>query len=269
MIGPEIQVPDVTEAVIGYRQFGLAKRGQHNYHLVSPHTNDPWPTVERTAKCNNTIASTKVVLDGIRPRQHAAPNKNCGCGIYAYFDPCPVHKRDSMHWSMSSIGAGPEAERVAALVTMTGRIEVHARGMRSQHARICALGVNGNLNADERIALKVIADEFGVPLVPQEDLPKLATEFGRPLDESMRPQVDQPKPPAVPDLAAIRSSYESAVETRRVAVRPPATSVWINAAAAAAQVGCWVLWGSPLSLFAMAFSVAFAAFYFGKQRALR
>lgn len=267
MIGPEIQVPDVTEAVVGYRQFGLARHGQHNYQLVSPHTGDPWLTVECTAKCNKTIKSERVVLDGIRPKQHSAPAKDCGCGIYAYFDPCLVAVYDnSMRW-MSMHGArGPEDERVAALVTMTGRIEVHARGMRSAKARICALGMNGNLNADERAALKTIADDFGVPLVPQADLPKLATEFGRPLDDSLRPETEKPKVPAPTPGEAVAELAKS-YDVQRARPSTSAFPIWANAATALMQVACWVIWGSAVSLFAMAFSLVFAAYFFGRRTA--
>lgn len=221
MIGPEVTVPDVTEAVIGYRQFMLENHTQHNYRLVSPHAREPWPKVQMTAKCNVEVKVPEGIVVPGPIKQHSAPQKDCGCGIYAYFEPCPVSEsRDSLRYYMG----GPTPSIITALVSLEGRIEVHARGMRAQRARICALGGHLGLSADECAGLNEIAKRFEVPVVHQSGLAQLAPEYGRPLREDMRPAA--PKPPESPPEPPESFSAYYAEPTRPPSLRGARRMLW-------------------------------------------
>lgn len=198
MIGPEVNAPDLTEAVVGYRTFRVVRNGQHNYGLESPYRRMPWDAVEMTARCTEAIKVPEGLVLLHEPRPHSAPAKNCGCGIYAYFDYRRIEKdryRSHMHLSFGQ-DYGTE---FVALVSLSGRIEVHSGGMRAQKGRICAIGLNANLSADETQGLCVIAEAFGVPVVEQDNLPILAPEYGRELGRDLRPKpAPQPMKPTAP-----------------------------------------------------------------------
>lgn len=258
MIGPEVSVaPDFTEPVIGYRQFILEPHSQHNFRLMSPHQREPWLTQTVTARCNAKLpVPDGLVLPAMPLRSHSAPHKDCGCGIYAYFEPCPVPKTSPNLYYLWR-----DANEVAALVTVEGRVEVHAHGMRAQRATIQALGLNGNLSPFETAALKEIGRQWDVPVVPQDALPEIAVEYGRPLDKASRPGRANPiatTEPASLDPVPTPSDYtvaylESlhAAQNKR-ARRFPVLPRWALAAYAAAAAVCNLataaLWGSPLNL---------------------
>lgn len=264
MIGPEIQAPDLTEAVIGYRRFNLELRSQHNYHLVSPHTSEPWPTVERTARCNKTISSERVVLDGIRPKAHSAPQKDCGCGIYAYFEPCPISERTDRYMHMNPY-SGPAPTEVEALVSVTGRIEVHARGLRAQRARICALGMNSTLSGSEREGLAAIAALFGVPVVPQAELPRIASEFGGDVPASLRPE--PPSPQAAQTDAPVGGDPFAPMTTRR-RLAPPRWAIALNGSLGCLNAGLIVAFHGWYNVAALMVSTGYAAWMAGRRREL-
>lgn len=239
MIGPEITAPDFTETVVGYRRFALKLATQHNYVLVSPHTEDCWTGPEKTARCNREMPrSEHVVLDGIRPKQHPAPQKNCGCGIYAYFDPCPMLDYE-LQGGYSHYRTLQMDCHVATLVTLEGRIEVHDRGMRAARAKICAIGTHPYLGQDRLAALREIAKQWGVALVPQEQLPGIASEYGRELGKEHRPSGDEMENPEEVDpfIAAaqqIMADYKEAVTPRR---RGLSKCAWTRVSASAAAGG--------------------------------
>lgn len=234
MIGPEVRAPDFTEAVVGYRVFALEKHTQHNYRLVSPHQRMPWPTVEMTAECTVVPKVPEgIVLPGpLKP--HPAPAKDCGCGIYAYFNPCPVRTLSRDYFAYATHIS--RVTEVAALMTLSGRIEVHADGMRAQRARICALGSNANLSSHEHAALRVIADQFGVPLVPQSQLPAMASEYGRVLGKEHRPSLDEAADALASD-PSFQAGVEAAMEYKPPRYITPRWLIALNGVCAAANAG--------------------------------
>jgi hypothetical protein len=59
----------------------------------------------------------------------AAPGSACSCGLYAWYRPCP------------RLASAATAELVAGAVALWGTIELHATGMRAQHAMVVALAL--------------------------------------------------------------------------------------------------------------------------------
>src|SRR5207253_2849944 len=91
---------------------------------------------------------------------------------------------------------GEPGTAISCLVSLSGRLEVHARGMRAEVGRICAIGLNERLGGDELVALREIGDRFGAAVVDESELPRIATEYGAPLSASMRPYSPPPPSPS-------------------------------------------------------------------------
>lgn len=126
--------------------------------LVSPQYADwEWSAEKNTAKC-------------IGSHLEAAPYGACNCGLYSYYD---------------AEQCTPGGFSIMGIVTSWGRIEAHATGMRSQFMEIHALW-GGD-------AMKLLGPEwdgvlkFWVGEVDRKEFASLASEFGSPIPETMRP----------------------------------------------------------------------------------
>jgi len=152
------RAPDLVEPVVGFRQWragGLA--------LSSLFHETPWPGAELTASCDLDDHGAAVV-----------PAQSCSCGIYAYYDPCP---------RTASVGT---SDFVSGAVVLWGRLELHATGMRAEHARVVALELPLTRGRKRR-RLVEIAGSLGVAVVPHRQLRAAAREHGLPLPPSLRP----------------------------------------------------------------------------------
>jgi hypothetical protein len=170
--------PDLIESVIGYRVWA----NNPNY-LRSPWVFRNWNPGVNRAMC-------------IQGRPHQAPDPDCACGLYAYYD---VH--DTRKFEMS-----PLVDVIGA-VRMWGSIEMHTTGMRAEYGEVIALylceaskapisnlprkrcllredmpwGVN---SADK--AKHPSLDKYQVPLVDAiEELTTIAEQYGRHVDTSV------------------------------------------------------------------------------------
>jgi hypothetical protein len=75
---------------------------------------------------------------------------------------------------------------VAGAVVVWGRVEVHATGMRAEHARI--VGLEQPLTyGGKRRQLDTVAEHLSVPVVPHSRLAAVAMAHGLPLDPRLRP----------------------------------------------------------------------------------
>jgi hypothetical protein len=75
---------------------------------------------------------------------------------------------------------------VAGAVVVWGRVEVHATGMRAEHARI--VGLEQPLTSGgKRRELDTVAEHLGVPVVPHSRMAAVAMAHGLPLDPCLRP----------------------------------------------------------------------------------
>lgn len=142
-------------------------------HLISPtKVGHVWKPGVNVADC--------LLIEGTE--MHMAPHPNCQCGLYSYYD-CP---------KLSVIGRS--VSRVVGVVTQWGQIEAHATGMRSQFMKIEALLGN---EAQLRTLASEWFDSEDAPLIFDnettscDEFASLASEFGSPLPETMRPKVTE------------------------------------------------------------------------------
>ena len=162
-------VPDLIEPVVGFRKWRIV-RG----YLCSPFVPFFWREPVLEARCRPS-KHTSVFGRGWLREPHDAPHAECECGIYAYHRPAPE-------------GPIPYLDRVAGIVSLWGRMEVHADGMRAQHARVEALAVRPQWGTRQEERVRRIAAELGVDLIDHRELAVAAADYGRRLPRSMLPE---------------------------------------------------------------------------------
>ena len=150
--------PDLIVPLVGFRQWRLTPEGP-----TSVYGGTLWPGGQLTAECDR----------GHEPDE--VPVKDCSCGVYAYYAPCP----------RTASAATPDL--VGGAVVVWGRIEAHIYGMRGKHARIVALELPLSRGRKRRDVIQA-ADLLGVPAVPHRSLKGVALEHGEVLAPSLRPK---------------------------------------------------------------------------------
>ena len=158
--------PDLAEPVVGFRTWGVV-----GDRLVSPYIPCRWDGPLMDAVCypaNRSLTFGHGWLDA----PHGSPHPDCQCGIYAYHRP----------GARSYFGEG---EWLEGIISVWGRIEVHADGLRAEHARVQALALPGDRDPGPA---RRIAAALGVELIPRAELGGAAASFGAPLPASLLPQ---------------------------------------------------------------------------------
>ncbi len=150
--------PDLVVPIIGYRQWRMTSGG-----LASLYDGAAWPEAQMTARCDRGHSPSEV------------PAKDCSCGVYAYYDPCP----------RTASAATPDL--IGGAVVVWGRIEAHAYGLRGKHARIVALELPLSRGRKRRAVIET-AELLGVAAVPHRALGTVALEHGAVLQPSLRPK---------------------------------------------------------------------------------
>jgi hypothetical protein len=185
----EASAPDLVTPVIGFRQWRL--RGDE---LWSFRAAECWHRGVHTAHC--------------AAQAHDAPANGCTCGIYAWYSPTPR-------------GASAlTADLVAGAVALWGQIELHAHGMRAQHAMVVALALPFSWGAKRR-RIAAAADALEVPAVPARGLMAVALAHGDVIPRSMRPPDTTPNKRAAPGepaparLYAVADGYHERQRARR------------------------------------------------------
>jgi hypothetical protein len=163
------RAPDLIEPVTGFRKWRLV-----GDHLKSPFIPLRWERAVVHARCYPANRSL-LFGEGWLDEPHEAPHPDCRCGIYAWH-------------GLPSPGPVPDPDRVFGVVALWGRIEVHADGMRGEHAQVCALGIPPSMGASHRARLRSIAGRLGVALADESELPRVALEYGSPLPAALLPQ---------------------------------------------------------------------------------
>lgn len=130
--------PLLTEAIPGFRAWGLDERGQL---WPAAAGRVPWDAGVNVARCGHGCG-------------HAAPAARCTCGLYAFHT---VHRQLAR-------------ERVVGGVAAWGDVEVHHEGFRAGRARIVALAGRPGLRPAERRALARAGERHAVPVVHPEAL---------------------------------------------------------------------------------------------------
>lgn len=150
--------PDLAWPIVGFRQWRLV-----DGVLKSMFVAGDWLDAEQHARCYAGCHGDWEI-----------PAKFCSCGIYAYYDPVP---------RMASAGT---RELVAGVVVLWGQIELHATGMRAEHARLVALELPISRGRKRR-ALATVAERLSVPAVSHRRLATAAADDGLPLGSALRP----------------------------------------------------------------------------------
>jgi hypothetical protein len=150
--------PDVTVALVGFRQWRLEDGA-----FTSVYDGAGWRDGCLTARCDR----------GHRPEE--VPAKDCGCGVYAYYDPCP----------RTASAATPDL--IGGAVVVWGRIEAHIYGMRGEHARIVAVELPFSHGRKRRAVIEA-TERRGVPAVPHRKLKQVALQHGEVLAPALRPK---------------------------------------------------------------------------------
>jgi hypothetical protein len=150
--------PDLMVALVGFRQWRIA-----DGIPSSMYDDEPWRDGAITGRCDRGHGPEEV------------PAKDCSCGIYAYYDPCP----------RTASAATPDL--IGGAVVLWGRIEAHMYGLRGQYARIVALELPLSRGRKRRAIIDT-AEVLGVPAVPHRSLKAVALEHGEVLAPALRPK---------------------------------------------------------------------------------
>jgi hypothetical protein len=165
--------PDLIHPVAGFRKWRVVRD-----HLTSPYIPLRWDEPVVHARCypaNRSLLFGEGWLDD----PHAAPHPRCKCGVYAWHRlprPSPV----------------PDPGRALGVVALWGRIEVHAGGMRAEHAVIRALGFAPELGPAHRRTMQAIAGSLGVELVDERELPAAAVRHGGGVPQALVQGLERP-----------------------------------------------------------------------------
>lgn len=139
-----VGVPDVPEAILGWRTWRVGRRAQRRAELVAPLAQVVWPARRpMVATCGSA--------------SHAPPGDRCRCGLYAVHDP------GTLEW-------GPSDFEVLGVVALWGQVVEGTRGWRASHGYPRFLVTGPAIPAEQRAAL---ARRYGVP-VHGADLPARA-----------------------------------------------------------------------------------------------
>lgn len=153
--------PDLIEPVVGFRDWRTV-----GGRLFSRHLDVEWTEPVVRALCLPPSSGSDAA--GSALEQHSPPQRGCQCGVHAYHRPSGEFPR-------------VDARGVSGVVTLWGRIEVYAEGMRAEWARLEALGVYHQWSSRRRTEVVAIADRLGLDLVDLEDLQLAAARYGKPI----------------------------------------------------------------------------------------
>jgi hypothetical protein len=155
--------PDLLAPVSGFRDWRVTPEG-----LCSPRTGVPWVGRVLRAECRPRSAD-----DLVRP-PHRAPGHECQCGIHAYFEPSDETSK------VNYTG-------VSGIVSVWGDVEIHARGLRAEYARIEALGVYSRWTKRQKSAVRSIAASLDLDLIDLYDLADAAASYAAPVSPALVP----------------------------------------------------------------------------------
>jgi hypothetical protein len=161
--------PDLIGVVIGFRQFAV--RNGELWSVLAPYR---WTPGAHTAVC--------LAANG---HEEPVPAKRCTCGFYVRYTPPP------------RTASLTTPDLVAGAMAVWGRIELHAHGMRAEHASVVVLALPFSRGRKRRELLQAAAS-LGVPAVPARRLVATATAHGEMIPRHMRPPDLAPNKRAAP-----------------------------------------------------------------------
>lgn len=158
---------DLTEPVIGYREWMLI-----GDELLSPLARTLWHAGPVRAECLESCRAARGLWRAAAVHEGPAPDPACVCGIYALFAPPRRRRRERL-------------AVVRGAVALSGRIELHRRGMRAELAEIAVLAMPSPRRSGAAAART--AERLGVEAAPAGQLAEAALAYGRPLEPSLIP----------------------------------------------------------------------------------
>jgi hypothetical protein len=161
------QAPDLIEPIVGFRNWRIFAGGPTAAELSSPYFPVAWTDPVLHAECRRFGSA-----DALLAAPHAAPDRDCGCGICAY------------HASTGEFSK-VDFRGVSGIVTVWGTIDVDRNGMRAEYARVEALAIYQRWTRRQREAVSEVANGLGVDLVELGELEALAAGYGELLPASL------------------------------------------------------------------------------------
>jgi hypothetical protein len=163
-----LRPPDLIDAVVAFRSWRVVDGALRSVYLPQF-----WTEREATAVCMGDEAP-----DSSAPRTappgHAAPDRGCTCGIYAYYE-------SDKHFPTI------DYRRVIGIVSLWGTIELHEDGMRAEHARIEALALYSRWTTRQIEAVRNVARDLGVDVVDVDTIEDAARRYGRHVTRELVP----------------------------------------------------------------------------------
>jgi hypothetical protein len=169
--------PDLVRPIVAFRQWRLRDDG-----LWSLRADEHWGRGVLTARCHAGVH------DG------PAPQNGCTCGFYAWYVARP------------RTAAALTADLVNGVVAMWGSVELHAHGLRAEHAMVAVLALP-LLPGPKRGRVRAVARALEVEAVPARRLCAAALEHGDPIPKSMRPPDLEPNKRKAPGEPAPARLY--------------------------------------------------------------
>jgi hypothetical protein len=151
------EAPDLIEPLAAYRKWRVV-----DGMLRSLYAPVFWTERRQQAVC-------RVDQNGV---PHMAPGSACTCGIYASHE--PDHDFPTIDY-----------RGVSGIVTVWGAIEVHADGVRAEHAQVEALCIYERWTRRQTDAVRAIAEELGAEVIDLDNLRGAAQRYGRRLDPKL------------------------------------------------------------------------------------
>jgi hypothetical protein len=148
--------PDLIEPVAAFRNWRVIDGA-----LTSPYSGTTWDEPVLCARC-------------LRFPDHAAPDPSCDCGVSAYHEP-------------QGRFATVDFRGVSGIVTLWGRVEVHADRLRAEFARVEALAVYSRWSERQRTAVSEVAAELGVDTVDLREQADAALHYGSRVTPALLP----------------------------------------------------------------------------------
>jgi hypothetical protein len=149
--------PDLIEPVVAFRAWRVL-----DDRLLSPYIPCRWDGRVMHASCYPANRALTFGRGWLRA-PHASPHPACKCGIYGYHRPGAQAYFGEWEW-------------VEGVISVWGRIEAHADGLRAEHARVEAVAGRPE-----------IARRLDVALVAREELGAAAADYGAPLPAGLLP----------------------------------------------------------------------------------
>ena len=146
--------PDLVEPLLGFRAFEVGR----DRVLRSLSSGSVWEPGVVTARCRQTRLTGSVT--------HAAPGRNCTCGLYAYRE--LESRLRTGDWCIAAVAAW-------------GEVEIHPSGFRAQHACAVALAAGSDTSIGRRELIARTAERYGVAAVSVRRLQAEGLRHAQPL----------------------------------------------------------------------------------------